>query len=313
MSKFFGYLSDDERDVLALENSFDLEVRRLSVQLDVVCEATAINMAEAENKVIMESGTTEDLDTLYEAAVDEGAEKSKGLLGKLFDAIKKFIATVKSKVTSIFTKEKAESLKAEKEVTDIGVLDTVNGKLNGFMSEAKSKFAKLVHGAKLDDSEIEELKAKAKKIGIVVGAATGATVVGKVLYDKIIKGSKEIDGAENATNALQELYHSAKDGADSKKMKDILASVSEAIKNSSSALFKTISESKVGKLASGVGEKVKEKMGKKEGEEKTVKESANDFDALLENYSHITESGEDDLDGTVVGSFEDLEKALEIF
>ena len=71
MSIFYGHLSDDEKEIFIIENSFDIGMRKLGAKLDAICESVIINMAEAENKVIMESGTTDDLDILYEAASSE--------------------------------------------------------------------------------------------------------------------------------------------------------------------------------------------------------------------------------------------------
>ena len=318
MSIFYDHLSDDEREMLTLENSLDLDMRKYGAMLTAVCESTAINMAEAENKVIMESGTTDDLDILYEAAATEGSEKTKGIFTKVFEAIKKFISNVKAKIKSVFTSEKAGALKQEKSVQDQPILDTVNGKLTGFLNDAKAKFAKLIHGGKLGEDEIEALKSKAKTIGVVGTAAGGAAIAGSALYNKIMKTSKEIDNAENACDAMMKLAQAGEKYENMKGLKGILDAVSEATRNSSSALFTALKDPKA--LASAAKDKVKETAantmtkikGKKDGEK--VEESANDFDALLENYSYAKEDSEEEvaLDGTVAGSFADIEKAFSI-
>lgn len=332
MEIFYGHLLDDEREVLALENAFDLDIRRLNAKYDAICEATAINLDAAENKVIMESGTDEDLEALFEAANTEGTEKRKGVLESIFETIKKFIATIKSKISSIFTKEKAEALKSEKEVKDNGVLDTVAGKASGIMAEAKALFTKLVHGGKVDDGAISALSEKAKKIGVVAAAGAGATVAGKVFYDKIMKSSKEIDAMDNSADVLQSLYHSAKDGKDDKKLKDILNIVGTTVKNASHAVMTAISggKKKVEDKVDNIVADSKDKKVKKEAVKTNSKfssdanrdakdvfgESTEDnFDKLLENYSNITEGAEEQVepDGTEAGSLEDLEKAVEIF
>lgn len=163
MSKFYGHLSNDEREILVLENTFNLDMLKLSAQVNAICEATAINMGEAENKVMMESGTVEDLDYLYEEAVSDANTKSGNIISKIISKIKTFVNNIIDKIKSLFTKEKAEELKKAKEVKDLPELGNSHGKLMNLATEAKNKITKIMHGGNINDSDVEEFKSKAKK------------------------------------------------------------------------------------------------------------------------------------------------------
>ena len=53
------------------------------------------NLLSIEEKLIQENGTEDDAYTLYMAEAEETKEKSKGILGKLIDAVLKFFKSIK--------------------------------------------------------------------------------------------------------------------------------------------------------------------------------------------------------------------------
>lgn len=316
MNKYFEHLSDAEREALVLENTLDLQISNLSNSLVQVTESTVLNLKAAETKVLIESGTVEDLEILYEAANEEADEKKKGIIRKIFEAIGKFFKNIKDKIKSIFTKEKAESLKEAEQVKDQPVLDTINGKLSTFMNEAKAKFTKLIHGGDLSDEEIEELNGKAKKIGVVAAGTVAITAAGKVVYDKVIKASKETDNAEGILDSMKSMFESAKGKFDEVKAKGILASVSEAVKNAGTKTYMAVANSTPVAKAKADKE-TKEKVKKNESTYSTsanaeaIGESTESFTDFLEGLDYTAESVDDN--GVEKGSMEDLVECLNIF
>lgn len=81
--RLYGYLSDDESQMLAYEAVADHKIMAINNELDKLFLEHRINMMAADTKVLLESGTDDDLTTLYIAEAEETAKKGKGLLSRL--------------------------------------------------------------------------------------------------------------------------------------------------------------------------------------------------------------------------------------
>lgn len=88
MVNFDVYMTESERTNLILEKSDDVIFAKLVNMYEMVDRNLEINKAEAELKVIKESGTESDLTYLISEAEEEANEKKKGILKKLIDAIR---------------------------------------------------------------------------------------------------------------------------------------------------------------------------------------------------------------------------------
>lgn len=81
--RLYGYLSDDESQMLAYEAVAEHKIMAINNELDKLFLEHRINMMAADTKVLLESGTDDDLTTLYIAEAEENAKKGKGLLSRL--------------------------------------------------------------------------------------------------------------------------------------------------------------------------------------------------------------------------------------
>lgn len=309
MKIFLDHLSSDEKEVLILENTLDIELIKFNAKLTAVAESTEIDLISAKNKVVMESGTEEDLAVLYEAAGDEAGEKKKGIFKKIIDSILTFLTNIKDKIKSIFVKEKVKELELTKQIQDVPVLDTINGKLNNILTEGKGMINKLFHGGDVKDEEIESFKEKALKVGVIGAGVTAATVTGGVIIGKVKKALSETDGAEGSISKIKSMIDSAKTGFNESKVGTILSAMTTSVKNAGSKLTSVIS---------GLVNKVKGGNKSTEGNDNkddknnsnAVKESASDFDSFL-NGEYTVESGLNDEDKK--DAYDALRAALSIF
>lgn len=104
---YCGNLSDFERQMTYLEKAFEAEFQEAMLALEMVENREAINCMKAEARVILESGTEEDLAYLYTEAKNETEENKKGVIGTIFDKIKNFFVNLWNGFVGMFNKNKA--------------------------------------------------------------------------------------------------------------------------------------------------------------------------------------------------------------
>lgn len=99
--------TEDNKLILAMEKS-ELELDRAFALYNTFTESLNIDLREAELRCFEESGDIEVLEEYYSEAEEAKAEKKKGILKRIWDAIVKFIKDIKN---ALFGKEikKAET------------------------------------------------------------------------------------------------------------------------------------------------------------------------------------------------------------
>ena len=96
MEGLYSYMSEDEREVFMIESLMENKFAHLNCEFDKLMLEHEMNMINIENKVLMESGTSDDLEMLYLAEAEEVKKEGKGIIAKMVAAIKSLFKKIKS-------------------------------------------------------------------------------------------------------------------------------------------------------------------------------------------------------------------------
>lgn len=114
---YFNSIPAYEKSFLKLEKALDVEMAMNRMQLDLIEERENISFMEADLRVLVENGSYDMMNVLYEEATENTAEKKKNAISRMFDAIVKFfknlIDNIKEKIDKVFTKKKLDNFTAE--------------------------------------------------------------------------------------------------------------------------------------------------------------------------------------------------------
>lgn len=144
-----------------------LNLDRILLAYESVCKKEDLDIAEAEIRCMEESGDIDTLENLYVEAVEDGKEKKKGLLKRVWEQIKKFFGKIKSFIMGDKEIEKLpedEKLEVSKEGKE-----ALNG-FKGFCERFVGKFKALLRGG-VDFFKSHEIPTLAKIFGAVGFAA----------------------------------------------------------------------------------------------------------------------------------------------
>lgn len=95
MNAIFGYMDSFDREWAIIESVMDNKLLKLNYAFDKLMMEHQENLIAIENKVLMESGTDDDLTYYYTAEAEEVKEKGKGILGNIIAAVKAFFVKIK--------------------------------------------------------------------------------------------------------------------------------------------------------------------------------------------------------------------------
>lgn len=279
---FKGYLSNYDRAVEILESTLRKNMTECNVILESTLAKHQLNMVNAEYKVLCESGTFNDLETLYEASGEEVSKKSKNLLMRMIETIGNFFRNITNKIASLFTRENIKDASNSKETIEVAEdPNKITAMYNNAVLKAKGLIGKIKSGHKVTDEEIDSIKSPfetaAKTGGVIVTiAAATAGIVGVVKNkDKILKSIDDIKRDIDARNNLSD-----EQVGNIKKVLNALSVVTGA----------------VGKKVSSVSKDIRSKFKitkKKSGE---VTESSEDDD--LDILDDVIDTADDVLDGS---------------
>ena len=130
-------LSDYERQMTFLEKSFEADFQEAMLALEMVENRAEINCLKAEARVLLESGTEDDLLYLYTEANNEAGQKKEGIITNVLNRIKKFMSDTWNSFVGLFSKQNKEQLKENANKSNIVFEYTVNG-LNKAIDEVGS-------------------------------------------------------------------------------------------------------------------------------------------------------------------------------
>ena len=96
MEGLYSYMSEDEREVFMIESLMENKFAHLNCEFDKLMLEHEMNIINIENKVLMESGTSDDLEMLYLAEAEEVKKEGQGIIAKMVAAIKSLFKKIKS-------------------------------------------------------------------------------------------------------------------------------------------------------------------------------------------------------------------------
>ena len=96
MEGLYSYMSEDEREVFMIESLMENKFAHLNCEFDKLMLEHEMNMINIENKVLMESGTSDDLEMLYLAEAEEVKKEGQGIIAKMVAAIKSLFKKIKN-------------------------------------------------------------------------------------------------------------------------------------------------------------------------------------------------------------------------
>ena len=249
---------DDEYTIM--EATLETEVRTATNMFHIVMLQHDNNMAQAEYKVLTESGTDEDLEMLYMEATEQANQKSEGIFSKIFTAIRNFLSGIKEKITKFFTGKKESDVDKNAKVNAPADPNKVATEGSKLMSKGQALLSKINSGvgdfAKEVGDFVDNCNAFVKLGGLVITGA-GAFKFVKTLLTKTDEAKEKIDKCET-------IFGNIKDP----KKKELAMKVINGIKNIST---------KIGNTASGLMTKIPW-VGKKKQEDE-----ANDKREALKN------------------------------
>lgn len=296
---FKAYLSEDERELAILESTLDRDIAEGNTLLEMTMAKHQLNMVECEHKVLTESGTFEDLETLYEAAGEETDKKTKGVIGKMIDAIVNFFSNIVERMRKMFTKETLDE--AAKNGGNVELEKDPNklvAALSGVMNKARRLVSKIRSGNKVDDQEIEGLSAEAKKmLGVAGGTVAVAAAVTGV---KTLMGKQdEIKGHLESIKAEAEKMNTV-DNTKVNLLKRVINVISATIKEITGETVKAGKKIVAGKKVASAKVEGNLDAAKVSKKEEPTTESGSDY------FSEEVESFFESCDGTDLADIEEL-------
>ena len=220
---FYSYVSETEKDYMALEAAFEIDMAKERLALEYADRLYEIKLMESNARVLNESGTYEDIDTLYSEAAAESNERKEGIFKRMFAKIKKMVSDLIEKIQKFFTKEnmdKAKENAAAAGVTEIevtrdpkAVLDAIKGAFKKLGGMAVSLVTKDKDGKRVFDAE--KTLRTAIEAAVVVGVAKKVKVN---VVDKLIADCKtQLNFIRTTATAWEEINDSLLRGGMDKK------------------------------------------------------------------------------------------------
>ena len=241
-------------------NDFDMDLFRVDSYLEAVDRQLAIHRAEAELKVMRESGTEADLAYLYEAAEEGVVESIRKGIDKIIEAIKKFFSELKDKIIDML--DKARNDKAldavEKKVKLLPLLGKKKVEVEDYdkqekafdkaMSGFKKLIAKVKSGQNVKEEDVEEVESTfMEEHGKAIGIAAAITITVSALVvlckNSMSKVGDKIKTMSKETTSTAESAQAAADkSADAARiLKNITASIANVSRTAARSAVQYVS------------------------------------------------------------------------
>lgn len=264
----FTYDNEFEQAFAVAESALELEMARCEMAYEYAENLYNVKIAEADLKVMNESGTYDDLGALYEDAAATTGEKKQGVVASIFTAIRNFIANIFSSIAKLFGKKDEETINnaiKSGQITDVQV-DTDPEKATNLIVQAWNQMKKFISPAFTKDNGNGErvfsiartLTTGLAAVGFAVGAKKGAPKLAKK-----IKGSKLYDCYRKLKGTAKDVGSSAEDMEKANMNPENKQALGMSVKEFASLVGKTIMivggdlKGAIGKGASTAASKVK--------------------------------------------------------
>ena len=183
-------LSEFDRQMTYLEKAFEADFQEAMLALEMVNQRLDINCLKAEARVILESGTDEDLSYLYNEAAAEAKANEGGLFKNIINKLTTFINNVWTSFTNLFRRQKPEQIQENmgNDSIELGFdVKSIQSVYQEFIANMGSK---------------EKLTKFLETAGILVGGTI--SVAGITAYLKKKSGKRVIVDKDNVVEVIDE-------------------------------------------------------------------------------------------------------------
>lgn len=246
---FYSYIDDSDKEFMAIEAAADIEIQKSILALEYADRLYDIKLKQAELKVLNESGTFEDLDTLYEAAGQENSERKEGILKTIWNKLLKFLTDIRTSIGNLFTKDKMKALETADGSSQIKDPNKILSTIKNAVTSAGKYLRPGVTVTNEDGEKVfsigKSMITAIEGIGLVAFSIKGIPALyikAKSLGDTLIKKCQELKDKPplgDGVKALTQFFKSCSD-----KISELLKS----LWNAASGFFK---KSKKGENAEG--------------------------------------------------------------
>lgn len=305
---------DKVNQELALaDKAFSIGLHKSQANINCAVYEAALKMEDAEFKVMLESGTDDELVAYYEEAEEGLIAKVKRSISTIVETIKKFFSDLKDKVVSIFSKKDVEKSIDElekkaklpffksKKVT----IPDVEGEekcLAKWRAKYQTLLAKIKSGGKASQEEVTEMRESfLKEHATAIAATTTVTIAtGIALAAKYYKKmAQDVDKTgKDTSDAIEKLQNV--DGVDQESVNILVQAANHAADlGKKSGSFIITSVTKIISKIKGAGKEEVGDIPDEKVEESTTEVTPNsdidlsDFDFLNESATEVESKNSD--------------------
>ena len=95
MSGLYDYMTESEYELACIEAVFENQMKHLECEWNLLALEHEMNLHSIETKILMESGTVDDMAYLYAMEAEENSDQKVGILSRMVTAILNFLKRIK--------------------------------------------------------------------------------------------------------------------------------------------------------------------------------------------------------------------------
>lgn len=138
MSTINSYMTEHERESYIFDLNCQVELNKISLMIEAVCNKLDSDYLLAEKKVMMENGTYDDLSYLYTEAQEEAKKQKQNIFQKLAELIRQIHESIKKAWDNVFNKDLEGEAPAEFKKT-FSNIDKIKDGVSNLVNLAKTK------------------------------------------------------------------------------------------------------------------------------------------------------------------------------
>ena len=236
MSNLYSYLTDEERDFLYENSTFEYEFSRNLAMMEAAEKQFDLECMNIDLQILKENGTVEDMEEMYTEAKEQKDQKTAKAEGGIINAIKRFINSVFDKLGKVFNRGK-ENPKVEVALPDTpaNILSALQGSFNSAKNIVSGFFMKTNSDGTQEISKIKAILATLSCVAAIGGTykfstknkKTGKTI--KVSLSSLTEALPKLNQFKNdVINWMSGLFKK-KDGSADDKNSSKFAKIKELV------------------------------------------------------------------------------------
>lgn len=255
MDMYNSHLRGIERKLAVFDTSMENQMNKLATMYEMTSLKSNQIYKDIETKVYLEGYDTDDMTYMYQEASEESVGKKKGIIKKIFEWFAKLFTAIKEKISGIFHKGDDDD-EFEVPANAPKVVDA----LEKHVKSIKMALVKIKSG-NFGGGLADLLKAVLPEITFVAGAVI---IMKRKDLAKLLKRTddmgKEIEDTVDGAESELRNVNDENTIDDAHKSLNSLQMIAQAISTVISNIAKILANSKVGKAAGALKNKIGDKM-----------------------------------------------------